>query len=89
MKTKNEKALVSNKIVEAEKAAKVRGFLTTTNIEKGRSVFRVFNKGIQVLLTEMDSAGNAFSRFYNAKGVCIRTLTASPTGAVALIGKVY
>lgn len=89
MKTKNEKAVISNKFSDAAKRAKERGFLCSETVEAGHSCLHVFNNGLCVLITTMNKDGHAFSRFYDSKGVCIRTVTASPVGAVALIGKVY
>lgn len=89
MKTKSEKAAISNKFSDAAKRAKERGFLCAEIQEGGKSCLHVFDKGLCVLVTAMDKDGLAFSRFYDSKGVCIRTVTASPVGAVALIGRVY
>lgn len=89
MKTKSEKAAINAKFDAAAKRAKERGFLTAEIVEFGRSRLHVFNKGLCVLVMTMDSNGLAFSRFYDSKGVCIRTLTISPKGAVEQIGRVY
>lgn len=89
MKTKSEKAAINAKFDAAKKRATERGFLTAEIAELGRTCLHVFNKGVCVLIMAMDSNGLSFSRFYDSKGVCIRTLTISPRGAVEQIGRVY
>lgn len=89
MLSKKEKTAISNKFASAAKRAKERGFLASEQMERGVSVLHVFNKGACVLIASLLDDGRSFSRFYNTKGVCIRTLTLSPAGAVEQIGKVY
>lgn len=89
MKSKTEKAKISTKFELAVKRAVDRGFLVSEQTENGQSALHVFNAGNCVLITRMDSNGVAFSCYYDAKGVCVRTLTVSPLGAVEQIGRVY
>ena len=89
MKTKLEKLAISSKFAEAEKLATTMGLLCSAKRENGLNRLRVFNTGVHILTVDMTDAGNTFSRFYDAKGACIRTLTGSPSAAVSLIGRVY